>query len=1117
MDCPNCGAGLGERKAFCTRCGTAVLTTCDSCGGQNPRAAQFCGDCGAKLQDRPAVDVARRPVRPAPPPPPSAPPTVERRQLTVMFCDLVGSTALSTRLDLEDLHDAITAYQSCVDEIVGQFDGFVARHLGDGILIFFGYPLAQEDDAERAVRAGLAIVESVSALRVPDAAMQVRIGIATGTVVIGEFVSAQATQRPDVIGEAPNLAARLQSIAEPDTVLIADATRRLVGSLFEDRDLGRTTLKGFADDVQVWQVLRPRAIRNRFEALRATPSLPLVGREAEMGLLLARWRLAASGSGQVVLLTGEPGIGKSRIMEALRLALCQEAAHTATYSCAPSGRNSPLDPFVHGLRTDAGLEGGEAAAVQLAKLRSWVGDRVADPAQAVPLLGELLSIPGAGLAAPTSISPQRRKEIALECVLDLIVAPAGHGPALLLVEDLHWADPTSIELIGLLVERTRAAPMLVVATSRAEFLPDWADPVSAHWPHVTLLPVGRLGRAENAALIRNVVGGKSLPPEVAELILSRTDGVPLFVEELTKATLESGLLREEASGYTLAGSFSRLDIPSTLHDSLMARLDRLGNVKAVAQIGAAIGRSFSFRQLSAVAEMPEGELNTALSRLSDAALVLCERELPDAIYTFRHALVQDVAYASLLRRDRVQLHGRIVGAFERLFPDMRDAQPELLAQHYEAAGLIVQAIICWLRAGEKARQRSALREAVEHLTQGLNAVASLPPSPARDRHELDLRAALGSTYMALKGWAAAEVETVLTPAHALCHSLGETARLPNVLRVLWQYHATRGNDRVSSALVTEMQAAAAAGKNDPLLVLNAAYAAASSHFWRGEFAAAGEHAKKLAGYDFERDRHFVAIIQSDVKTTTMTWESYRLWIEGFPDLGAEAAAEQDLHARRLEHPFNLCFALTVGSVVHALRRDPLALRARTSEASRIAREQSIPFVHSVLAPLFESAALVEQGQCEAAVTQNRAGLARWRATGGRLIGPYHLAVIADGLLCLGRFDEGLAAITEALGEAASMNERWAEADLWRLKGDLLVGSGAIGDAIVAYETGLRIARAQGARSWELRGAMGLAALRAVRGERRAALALIEPVLDWFREGLDTPDLRRAVRMVRDFA
>ncbi len=1116
MDCPNCGAGLGERKAFCTRCGTAVLTTCDSCGVQNPRSAQFCGDCGAKLSDRPPVDVARRPAPPPPPLPPSAPPTVERRQLTVMFCDLVGSTALSTRLDLEDLHEAIIAYQSCVDEIVAQFDGFVARHLGDGILIFFGYPLAQEDDAERAVRAGLAIVELVAALRVPDAAMQVRVGIATGTVVIGEFVSAQATQRPDVIGEAPNLAARLQSIAEPDTVLIADATRRLVGSLFEDRDLGRTTLKGFADDVQVWQVLRPRAIRNRFEALRATPSLPLVGREAEMGLLLARWRQAASGAGQVVLLTGEPGIGKSRIVEALRIALCQEAAHTATYSCAPSGRNSPLDPFVHGLRTDAGLEVGEPPPAQLAKLRSWVGDRVADPARAVPLLGELLSIPGAALVAPTSISPQRRKEIALECVLELIVAPAGHGPALLLCEDLHWADPTSIELLGLLAERARSAPMLVVATSRAEFMPGWAGPDATRRPHVTLLPVGRLGRAENAALIRNVVGGKSLPAEVTELILSRTDGVPLFVEELTKATLESGLLREEASGYALEGSFSRLNIPSTLHDSLMARLDRLGNVKAVAQIGAAIGRSFSFRQLSAVADMPEGELNTALSRLSDAELVLRERELPDAVYTFRHALVQDVAYASLLRRDRVQLHGRIVGAFERLFPDMRDAQPELLAQHYEAAGLIVQAIICWLRAGEKARQRSALREAVEHLTQGLNAVASLPPSPARDRHELDLRAALGSTYMALKGWAAAEVETVLTPAHALCHSLGETARLPNVLRVLWQYHATRGNDRASSELVKEMQTAAA-GKNDPLLVLNAAYAAASSHFWRGEFAAAGEHAKKLAGYDFERDRHYVAIIASDVKTTTMTWELYRLWIEGFPDLGAEAAAEQDHHARRLEHPFNLCFALTVGSAVHAFRRDPAALRARTSEAARIAREQSIPFVHTVLVPLFESAALVEIGRWEEAVAQNRAGMARWHATGGRLIGPHHLAVIADAQLRMGRFDEGLTTIAEALDEVASMNERWVEADLWRLKGDLLAAAGADDGAVIAYETGLRVARAQGARSWELRGAMGLAALRARRGERREGLALVEPLLNWFREGLDTPDLRCAARMAQDLA
>jgi class 3 adenylate cyclase/tetratricopeptide (TPR) repeat protein len=1106
MYCPSCGADAGDSGAFCQRCGSSLVRRCPACHEQTPPGSLFCSACGAKLTS--SADGSA--VQPDAPPEPSAAPVVERRQLTVMFCDLVGSTDLSSRLDLEDLHEAITAYQLLVKQVVERFGGYVARHLGDGILVLFGYPLAQEDDAERAVRAGLAVVEALAALRVPrEAVLQVRIGIATGTVAIGAFAVGRVAHSVDVIGEAPNVAARLQSIAAPNAVLIADGTRRLVGQLFEFRDLGRIRLKGFAADSPIWQVLQPRAVRSRFEALRATQDAPLVGRGAEMEALLDQWRLARQGTGRAVLLTGEAGIGKSRIAASLRLTLGGQTTDSTTFSCAPSERSTTLGPFVQVLRAEAGLMAGDPPDQQLARFRDWAGTHLAEPPEAFALVADLLAIPGAEPAVPVSISPQRRRRVMLEGLLGLLIACAENGPALLIMEDLHWADPTSIELMTMLVDRIATLPILVVATSRPEFTPDWTSRA-----HGSVLPVNRLGHQDNLQLIDSVVGGKAIPPQVTELILARADGVPLFVEELTKATLESGLLREEARGYVLEGSFSRRAIPATLSDSLMARLDRLGNARSVAQIGAAIGRSFSFRQLAAVlSDWPEAELHHALQRLEQAALLIRERELPDAIYTFRHALVQDAAYASLLRLDRVRLHGRIAEAFEHLFPELQEAQPELLAQHFDKAGAAERAIACWLRAGEKARRRSAFPEAVEHLTSGLNAVAALPWSAARDRYELDLRMTLGSTYMALRGWAGAEIATVLTPALPLCRSIGRPRQMALILRVLWQHHATRGHGSESAAMVAELQATAGSS-GDPLIAMNAAYAACATSFWRGDFPVAETHARDLARFNRFREQEAAQASESDPNTMTLNcWESYRLWIQGYPDQAVESAQEQETFARRLGVPFNLGFILTVGSAVHGFRRDPDALLAKVGAATAIAREQNIPFIEAVLAPVFSGPGLIALERHEEALAQNKAGLAHWQGSGGRLIGPYLIGIGAEALARLGRFDEGLTVVSAALTEAEAIDEHWAEADLLRIKGDLMAGMGARDAAIRSYRQSLQLARKQGARSWELRAALGLTALLAA-DDRHAALALIEPLLAWFREGLDTPDLQRAAGLVR---
>ena len=716
----------------------------------------------------------------APTPVPIAASEAERRQLTVMFCDLVGSTALSVRFDPEDLREIIGAYHRCVADTVGRFAGFVAKYMGDGVLIYFGYPQAHEDDAERAVRAGLAVIEAVG--RSPaQQDLRVRLGIATGLAVVGDLIGEGAAQERGVVGEMLNLAARLQNLAMPNTLVIADATRRQVGGLFDLADLGPQALAGFAEPQPAWRVIGESGMLSRFEALRSGET-PLVGREEEVELLLRRWQQAKSGEGRVVLLAGEPGIGKSRLTAAPSEHIGNEPHTRLRYFCSPHHQDSALYPFIAQLERAAGFTRDDAVEAKLGKLRALLCPGTRDDDD-ITLLSELLSLPSS--AGDLNLSPQRKREKLFEALLNQLEAEAQRRPVLMVFEDAHWIDPTSRELLDLIVDQVRRLPVLLAITFRPEFQPPWSGRA-----HVTSLALNRLGERDGEALVQKLAGNTALTADFVAEIVERADRVPLFVEELTKAVLESAGQDDRVAAVLATTSQTALSVPATLHASLMARLDRLGLApKEIAQIGAVLGREFGYELIDPVAQRPEKELQAALAQLSEAGLLFCRGTAPHASYLFKHALVQDAAYSTLLRGRRQELHARVAAALEEHFADLVERQPELLAHHLMAAGNTERAVDQWLKAGQHAAAQFAYFEAIAHFERGLSLLHSLPESPIRNGREIELQLALGLCLFTAKGAVAAK--PAYTRALELAERSGELQQRFEALYGVWQ--STRDN------------------------------------------------------------------------------------------------------------------------------------------------------------------------------------------------------------------------------------------------------------------------------------------------------------------------------------
>ena len=1024
----------------------------------------------------------------------------ERRQLTVMFCDLVGSTALSARLDPEDLRAIIGAYQRCCAVQVERNAGFVAKYMGDGVLAYFGYPQAHEDDAERAVRAGLSLVEAVPKLATAAGSpLRVRVGIATGLVVVGDLIGVGAAQEQAVVGETPNLAARLQSIAEPDTVVIAESTRRLLGNLFELRDLGAKDLKGIAEPARAWAALRASSVESRFDALHTTGLTPLVGREEEVELLLRRWSRARKGEGQVVLLSGEAGIGKSRLTAAVLGRLATEPHMRLRYFCSPQHTDSALYSMIGQMERAAGLAHDDKPQAKLDKLDSVLA-QTSTSVQDAALFAEMLSLPNDGRYPALDLTPEQRRQRTLEALMSQLTRLARQNPLLMIFEDAHWVDPTSLEVLGQVVERIATLDALLVVTFRPEFNAPWVGQ-----SHVTSLTLNRLGERETAAIIAQLVENKELPADVMAEIVERADGIPLFVEEMTKAVLEA-----ESEGATQRAAVTVPSlahaVPASLHASLMARLDRLGPAKEVAQIGAAIGREFSHALLASVALQTGAELELALDRLIQAGLLFRQGMPPHASYLFKHALVQDVAYGTLLRARRRDLHGSIASALERQFSDVSETQPEVLARHCAQAGLAEQAINYWQRAGNRAAKRSANQEAVAHFRNAIELLETLPERAEHAEQELQLLIALGPALMTTTSSAAPEIGRVYARARELARN---AQRIADLFPTVWGASLvafTAGDLATAGRLVDELLGMASTS-GDSALTLQAHHAAWPNFMATGPLVTARHHiACGLALY--RRDTHGEQALQyggHDPGVCGHVVDALIAAVMGYPDQAVRQMQEGLGLARELDHAPSLAQALWFTAELHQIRREPQKVQESVSAVlPLLARHGSAVGVAN--ATMLRGWALVMQRHIEEGLAVMREGLAAWRATGSKFHVPYRLARAAEAHLVAGEIEDGLRLICEATVQSGDC---WFAPELHQLKGELLLEAGRRDEVEVCLNQALKAAREQDARLLELRAAMSLGKVLQAQGRRHEAQGLLAPIYTSFTEGLDTADLQQA--------
>ena len=1137
MRCANCESQSPEGAKFCNECGASLPLICPTCGTKNPSGAKFCHECGTSLagqsrgQGPKSMETDPRPLIPDPQ-------IGERRQLTVMFCDLVDSTALSEQLDPEVYGEVVRAYQHTSTAVIARFDGYIAQYLGDGLLVYFGYPQAHEDDAARAVRAGLEITAAIAKLvpfplagehvlraseggqddGVKERVLQVRIGIHTGPVVISE-IGSPGRHEQLALGETPNIAARVQGQADPNAVVISAATHQLVYGLFECQELGTRPLKGLSTSLALYQVVSEAAAHSRFEVAVQRGLTPLVGREHEVGLLSERWERAKQAEGQVVLLSGEPGIGKSRLVQVMREHTEKDNALRIEFRCSPYHQNSAFYPIIDHLHRLLQFDQHDSPAERLGKLEQTLASYRFPQTGTVPLLAALLSLPHPEKYPALNFSPQRQKQKTQEVLVAWLVEEAERQPLYCPWEDVHWADPSTLELLTLLIDHVPTVRLYLLLTFRPEFTPLWGT--RSHISHLTL---SRLGRGQVTQMIEQVAGDRALPTEMLQQIVAKTDGVPLFVEELTKVVLEAeadGGARHSTSSGAVPQS---LAIPATLQASLMARLDRLGPAKEIAQLGATLGREFSHELLRVISPLDEEALQRELSQLVDAELIYQRGVQPHRQYIFKHALIQDAAYQSLLKSRRQQLHQQIAQVLEERFVEIKETQPELLAHHYTEAGLTEQAILYWQSAGQRATQRSAHIEAISHLAKALEMLKTLADTPERVQQELMLQIALGVPLMATKGFAAPEVGTVYHRARELCQHVGETPQLFPVLWGLWVFYVAQAEYQTALEL-GEQCLRLAQHVQDPALLVEAHCALEATLAHLGEGTRARAHCEQVITLYNPHQHRSLAFRYGGYdpgvssRAHTAAWV---LWFLGYPDQALTQSRAALTLAQELSHPFSLVWALLHSAFLHQLRREGQVAQERAEAAILLASEQG--FAHELaIGTNVRGWALAERGQREEGVVQMRQGLDAQRATGAKIMEPYRLALLAEAYGKVGQEEEGLSLLAEALAVVDSTEERVYEAELYRLKGELTLQSNVqslesrVKEAEDCFLKAIEIARKQQARSLELRATTSLARLWQSQGKRQEAHQILSEIYNWFTEGFDTKDLQEAKALIEELS
>lgn len=1088
MNCPNCGAsGVGGRK-FCGDCGTPLPWTCAACGSENPPDKRFCGDCGAAAADRPRPSKSRS----------AAVPPVERRHLTVMFVDLVGSTAIGAGLDPEEMREVIAAFQGSVTGLVTRFGGFVARHMGDGVLAYFGYPQAHEDDSEQAVSCGLVMVQAVAKLDTlagPAGTLRARVGIATGVVVVGDVIGSGSSLETPVVGVAPNLAARLQAIAQPGTVMIDETTRSLTGGLFVYQSVGPLTLKGWNDPVPAWSVVAQSSVDSRFAALRFGQGA-LIDRVEEMDLLLRRWKQATTGSGNVVLLLGEPGIGKSRLIAALEQTIADASNARLRFSCSPHHRDTPLYPVVRQFERAARFQRGDTPSTKLEKLRRLLAANSGADAD-LGIVADLLSIRSPQDNPQSPIAPQRLKEMTFAAIFRQLEKLAGSAPILLVVEDIHWADPTTLDLLDRLIAFVERLPILVLVTTRPEIQLSWASKAN-----VAARLLNALDQKHAALLIGNVSGATSLPDNVIDRIIAHADGVPLFIEELTKTVIERG----DNEPLSSIPNF----VPATLNASLMGRLDRLAAGKEVAQIGSVIGREFSFEMLHELSGLPTQRLMEAVRELAQAGIAIEHGDPPDATYTFKHALVQDAAYGSMLRERRRSIHLSLAQLLEK--DTVGNVEPQLIAWHFAHASAPERAIDYYLKAAERATGRFALGEMVNQLREGLRQLKGLPDSDDTRRRELVLQIALGRALIDHEGGAGERVQVAFERARQICLELDEPTQLIRVHDGLTNFYFAHFDLIAVLGCVEEMRTVGQRTGNAQAILL-AHRSGGFANLLLGRFEQAHDDLRRLIHiYVADRDSPHTALTARDPKVFACTSLGICLTVMGHPTAGLVMTQAGIEHAENLDHTVSLIFGLRRACVRHMIARDYQAVIDLSERLAALSGEYET-FKGRIDGSIFYSLAKLQSNWDAALIEQLLGGIERLDAAKNWILLPFFMACAAETIGNHGDFAQATALLDRAAALISVTNEQWCEPEIIRLQA--LFGTPAPQDAVELLHSALRKANQQGAKLWELRCAASLANIWRSTGEHAAAEAVLAPVYGWFTEGFETTDLAAAHALLQD--
>jgi class 3 adenylate cyclase/tetratricopeptide (TPR) repeat protein len=1083
MRCSKCGSENLAGKKFCGDCGAPLENRCAKCGGDNPSGKRFCGDCGATLADADAAtvtDVAPIAVFPA----------GERRHLTVLFCDLVGSTEIVAQLDPEEWREVVAGYHRAAAEAITRFGGHVAQYQGDGVMAYFGYPEAHDNDAERAARAGLAIVDAIAKLNQQPARpeLSARIGIDSGAVVVG----ASAGRDADVFGDTPNIAARVQTAADPGTVLITADTHRLISGLFVVEDRGAQALKGVQRPVQLYRVIQPSGVRGRLEAAASMRALtPFVGREDELRSLMNRWERAVDAEGQVALIIGEAGIGKSRLVQRFHEQIAG-APHTWIEASAGAFfQNTPFYSVTELLQQFLGGNGGKSAEEQLAQLEPQLELAGLKPADTIPLIAPLLNLPLSDKYPPLPLSPEQKRRRLLATLVEWLLSAARKQPLIVAIEDLHWVDPSTLELIQLLVQQGATAPLMLLYTARPEFRAQW--PPRAHHTQITL---NRLNARNVRSIVEEVAAQKALSEETIATVVERTGGVPLFVEELTRAVLESG-----------GGKLSGREIPVTLHDSLMARLDRLGQAKEVAQVGAVIGSEFSYELLHAVYPIGEEELQRALHSLGDAELVYVRGIAPEATYQFKHVLIRDAAYEALLKTRRRELHRLVACTLDERFPAVKHTHPEVLARHWTEAGEAEQAISEWSRAGEASYARGAFGEAMESCQQAFAMMNSLPDSPEHIARELELRRTVFSMLWVTRGFSP---ETIAAGerAAALAEKSGDLAQLCNWIRSRCLAALNAGDLRTATTL-GDQALELALREGSPNSVGRAHMLQLNTCFWRGDLAGVEKHfAAALEFFDHPGLTHYPGSA-----VFTLSIASWNAWMLGRAELARERKARMIATASG-KSAYDLTLSWIDAAQLHAYMREYQEAETLAARGLELAEQHQFPYL-TAFSRCILGRTRAQLGLADDGVALIRQGLAALFETGVHSRISNYTAYLAEAQARQGAVDEALETVDRAL--QVNPDELAYRPEILSVRGELRLKTGQAQSAVGDFQESIKLARSMGAKSWELRGTMSLARLLRDTGRRDEARAMLAEIYGWFTEGFDTADLKDAKALLDELA